>query len=67
MEGKPRPPRGLPAPPHRTPTCELLLHQPQLPPAVLLRLLLQLLEGPSEALQLRLLCPQLPAPPRPCH
>ena len=38
-------------------TCQLPSHLLQLPPAVLLSLLLELPEGPLKALQLHLLCP----------
>lgn len=58
----PWPPRKPPAPGL---TCQLPVHLPQLPSAVLLSFLLELPEGPPKALQLHLLHPQLPHPPHP--
>lgn len=48
-------------------TCQLSVNLLQFLSAVLLCLLLELLEGPSKALQLQLLDPQLSLPTPLCH
>lgn len=55
-------PEAFPGAPSPSLTCQLSVHLLQLPSAALLCFLLELPEGPLEALQLRLLHPQLPHP-----
>lgn len=62
MRGKTADCRGFPETTFSAITCQLSVNLLQLLSAVLFCLLLKLLEGPSKALQLQLLYPQLSLP-----